>query len=190
MSSEQEFQQRTERIEQLVQRINQLGDDEARTAALELLQSVMDLHGSAFARIVELLADAGEAGRSALAKLGGDPLLCGLMVLYDVHPIPMQERVAAAIEKLRPQLRKRQASVELLGISDGVVQLEVHASGHGCHSSPDATKQQVEQAVLEAAPEAAEIRIHGISTSSAEFVSVTMLQPAAREGTENEKSAA
>ena len=190
MSSEQEFQQRTERIEQLVQRINALPDEEARTAALELLQSVMDLHGSAFTRIVEVLTDAGDAGRSALAKLGGDPLICGLMVLYDVHPIPMQDRVTAAIEKLRPQLRKREASAELLGISNGVVEVEVHALGHGCHSSPDAVKQQVEQAILEAAPETSSILVHGISTSSEGFVPVNMLQPAAREGSDYEKSPA
>ena len=190
MSSEQEFQQRTDRIQQLVQRISELADEEARAAALELLQSVMDLHGSAINRVVEILTDAGDAGRSALAKLGGDPLICGLMVLYDVHPVSMQDRVAAAIEKLRPQLRKREATVELLGISDGVVQLEIHASGHGCHSSPDAIQQQVEQAVLEAAPETVEIRVQGMSTSSAAFIPVTMLQPAAREGKQYEKSSA
>ena len=190
MTSDQEFQQRTEQIEQLVQRINALADSEARTAALELLQAVMDLHGSAMARLVEVLANAGEAGRSALTELGNDPLLCGLMVLYEVHPVAIEDRVAAAIEKVRPQLRKRGASVELLGISDGVVQLEVHASGHGCHSSPDAVKQQVEQAVLEAAPETTEIRIHGISASSAVLIPVNMLQPAATEGNEYEKSPA
>jgi len=190
MSSEEEFQQRTEQIQRLVQRINALADEEARTAALELLQSVMDLHGSAMTRIVEVLTDAGDAGRAALAKLGSDPLICGMMVLYDVHPIPMQDRVTAAIEKVRPQLRKRGASVELRGICDGVVQLEIHTSGQGCHSSPEAIKEQVDQAILEAAPETAEIQVHGMSTSSAAFIPVTMLQPAAKEGNEYEESTA
>jgi Fe-S cluster biogenesis protein NfuA len=180
MSSEQEFQQRSEQIEQLVARANALENDEARTTALELLQSMMDLHGAAITRIVEVLSDAGEAGRSALAKLGSDPLICGLMVLYDVHPVRMPERVAAAIEKVRPQLRKHGGSVELLGINDGVVQIEIHASGHGCHSSPDALKQQVEQAILEAAPETGQIIVHGDAASSGGFIPINMLQPAAR----------
>ena len=64
-----EFQAHTERIEQLVQRVSALADEEARTTALELLQSMMDLHGTVVSRIVELLG-ASEAGRASLAKLG------------------------------------------------------------------------------------------------------------------------
>jgi Fe-S cluster biogenesis protein NfuA len=180
MSSEQEFQQRSEQIQQLVERVNALEDEEARATALELLQSMMDLHGAAISRMVELLTEAGEEGRSALAKLGRDPLICGLMVLYDAHPVPMQERVAAAIEKIRPQLQKHGGSIELLGVSDGVVELEIHSSGQGCHSSPDALKEQAEQAILEAAPETAQILVRGVAASSAGFIPVSMLQPAAR----------
>ena len=111
MSSDQEFQQRTERIEQLVQRINALADGEARTAALELLQAVMDLHGSAIARLVDVLANAGEAGRSALTKLGNDPLLCGLMVLYEVHPVAIEDRIAAAYATKYTRARSRSSAL-------------------------------------------------------------------------------
>jgi Fe-S cluster biogenesis protein NfuA len=180
MSGEQEFQQRSEQIEQLVQRINAFPDEEARTVALELLQATMDLHGAAVTRMVEVLTESGDAGRSALAKLASDPLICGLMVLYDVHPLPMAERVAAALEKVRPQLRKHGGSVELLGAGDGVVEIEIHASGQGCHSSPEALKQQVEQAILEAAPETAQILVRGDAAVSAGFIPLNMLQPAAR----------
>lgn len=190
MSGEQEFQRRTEAIEQLIQRVNALADEQARTAALELLQATMDLHGAAVARVVEVLSEPGEAGRSALAKLGSDPLICGLMVLYDVHPIPMEARVVAAIDKVGPQVRKHGGSVQLLGVSDGVVQVEIHASGQGCHSSPDALKQQVEQAILEAAPEITQVQVHGEAASSGAFIPVTMLQPAAKEDKNHEVSAA
>jgi Fe-S cluster biogenesis protein NfuA len=190
MTGEQEFQQRSEEIERLVQRVNALPDDDARATALELLQAVMDLHGAGFARMVEVLRDCGDGGQTALKKLGTDPLLCGLMVLYEVHPLTMEERVAAALEKIRPQLRKHDARVELLSISEATVRVEIHASGQGCHSSPDAIKQQVEQAILEAAPETAQIVVEGVPASVAGFVPINMVQPALKEERRYEKSSA
>ena len=190
MTGEQEFQQRTEEIERLVQRVNDLVDDDARTIALELLQSVMDLHGAGFARIVEVLRESGEAGHTALKKLGADPLLCGLMVLYDVHPFTMEERVASAVQKAQQQIRKHGGAVELLSVVDGVVRVEIHASGQGCHSSPDAIKEQVEQAILEAAPETTRILVEGIASAAGGFVPINMVQPALKEERRYEKSSA
>ena len=59
-----EFQAHTEQIERLVERVSALRDDDARATALDLLQAVMDLHGAGVSRIVEMLGDSGEAGRS------------------------------------------------------------------------------------------------------------------------------
>src|SRR6266513_1911909 len=95
-----EFQSQTEQVNRLVQRVSELQDENARTTALELLQSLMDLHGAVVSRIVELLSESGEAGWSSLTKLGSDPLVCGLLVLYGVHPVPMEQRVANAIERV------------------------------------------------------------------------------------------
>ena len=56
-----------------MERVNDIADDDARTTALELMQSLMDLHGAGLSRIVEVLADSGESGRNSLAKLGAIP---------------------------------------------------------------------------------------------------------------------
>ena len=172
-----EFQAHTEQIDRLVQRVMALTDDDARNTALELLQSVMDFHGVVASRIVEVLS-AGEAGRTSLAKLGSDPLICGLLVLYGIHPIPLEERIRQALEKARPQLQKHGGSVELLGISDAVVRVNVHSAGHGCGSSPDAIKQKVEQAILEAAPEVVEIVVEGLPAREGKFIPLQAIQPA------------
>ena len=124
-----EFQAHTEQIERLVQRVSALADDDARNTALELLQSLMDLHGAALSRVVEVLTEAGDAGRNSLAKLGNDPLICGLLVLYGVHPVPLEDRVARAIEKVAPQLRKHGGTVELLGVADAVVRVKLQSFG-------------------------------------------------------------
>lgn len=182
-----DFQTHTARIEQLVQRVSALADEEARTTALELLQSIMDLHGTVVSRIVELLGSS-EAGRTSLAKLGNDPLICGLLVLYGVHPITLDERVAQAIQNVRPQLRKHSAEVDLIGIADAVVRVKIQSSGHGCGSSPDALKATVEQAILEVAPEVLEVVAEGVPSTG--FVPLNLIQPAGKKEDHYEKSAA
>jgi Fe-S cluster biogenesis protein NfuA len=172
-----EFQAHTERIEQLVQRVSSLADEEARTAALELLQSMMDLHAAGISRIVEML-NSGEAGRASLAKLGSDPLVCGLLVLYGVHPVSLEDRVARAVENVRPQLRKHSGTAELIGITDDVVRVKIQSTGHGCGSSVDALKGTVEQAILEAAPEVVGVVVEGVPASATGFVPLNLIQPA------------
>ena len=185
-----EFQQHAARIEELVSHVTAISDNDARTTALELMQSFMDLHGSGFARLVELLSEAGEPGRTALATLGRDPLLCGLLVLYGVHPVSVQDRVAEALERISPQLRKRSSGVELQGIDGDVVRLTLQGSGHGCGSSPDALKSIVEQAVREVAPEIFEVAIELPRNAQSGFVPLNTLQAPTSEEKRYEESAA
>lgn len=176
-----EFQQHAQKVEQLVQRVTSLADEDARTSALELMQGLMDLHGSAITRMVEILAESGESGRSSLEKLGSDPLVCGLLVLYGVHPVPFEARVVDALERVAPKLRKQSGSAELLGISENAVRIAVQGSGTGCHSSPDALKEIVEQAVRELAPEVTELLIEVPASAQSGFVPLNVLQPAITE---------
>jgi Fe-S cluster biogenesis protein NfuA len=173
-----EFQAHAEQVERMVQRVNELKDDDARATALELMQSLMDMHGAALSRIVEVLQDSGDGGRNALASLGSDPLICGMWVLYGVHPLSLDQRVRRAIEKVRPQVHKQGGTVELIDASDTVVRVSITSTGNGCHSSPDALKSAVEQAIREAAPEVIDFIAEGVPTSTAGFIPVTMIQPA------------
>src|SRR5215470_6470944 len=94
-----EFQLHAQKIDQLVQRVSEFQDEETRRAALALVQALMDLHGSGVTRVVEVLAESGESGQASLERLGNDPLICGLFVLYGVHPVPLGARVAGALER-------------------------------------------------------------------------------------------
>jgi hypothetical protein len=168
-----EFQAYTKRVDELVERVSDLPESEARTAALELLQSLMDLHGATMARIVELLSASGDSSRKSLLKLAADPLVCGLLVLYGIHPVRVEERVADAVEKLLPQLQKQGTTAELVDIRDGVVRVKIGRKTQV--GNPDKLRAIVEQAILEVAPEVAQINIEGLNGAS--FVPVSMLQP-------------
>ncbi len=185
-----EFVSHTEQIERLVERVSLLEDETARTTALELLQSVMDLHGAVISRIVEVLSESGESGHTSLAKLGSDPLICGLLVLYGAHPVALGDRVAQAVEKARAQVRKHGGAVELIALDDSVVRLKIESAGTGCHSSAEAIKETVEQAILELAPEITRVIAHGVAESGAGFVPLNMIQSAIKEDKKYEESTA
>ncbi len=185
-----EFQEKTGEIDRLVQRVTAFTDENARITSLDLLQSMMDLHGAAMSRLVELLSESGEAGRSALTNLGSDPLICGLLVLYGIHPVPLQERVSRAVDKVRPQLQKHGGSVEVIEVAEDTVRVNIQSSAQGCGSSPDAVKATVEQAILEAAPDVINIVIEGAESATSGFVPLNMIQPVTKEEMKYEKSTA
>jgi Fe-S cluster biogenesis protein NfuA len=170
-----EFQTRTQQIERLLEQINTLDDESARLTAVELMQTLMDLHGAALCRIVEMLSNSGESNRSALRKISDDPLVCGLLVLYGIHPLSPQERVVRAVERIKPQLQKLGSTLELTTIDDNVVHLKLLGTRLDVHSATSA-RAMIEQAVRESVPEVAEVAIDGVPDSG--FVPLTMIQPA------------
>jgi hypothetical protein len=181
-----EFQAHTQQVERLVQRVNELPDENARATALELLQSVMDFHGATLSRIVELLSE-DEKYQASLSKLATDPLICGLLVLYGIHPVALAERVAQAIEKLQLELQKLDAGVELLAVSDDEVRVKVQSRRQGLAPAPEKIRQAVERAILEAAPEVTHVIIEGIAPSG--FVPLNQLQTVPKEKAYEESTA-
>lgn len=183
-----EFQAQTQRLNEVVERASSLSDEKARSTALELLQAAMDMHGTVMSRIVEILSDSGDAGRASLAKLGADPLVCGLLVLYGIHPVGMEERVSRVLEKQRAQFRKLGGSVTLLQVTDQAVRVRIQPENNGFHFAPENLKSAAELTILEAAPEVGEIVVEGLISAS--FVPLNMIQPATKEEKTYEESTA
>jgi Fe-S cluster biogenesis protein NfuA len=170
-----EFQAHIEKVEQLLEKVSAFNDENARATAVELMQVLMDLHGAAISRIVEVLSSSGDAGRNSLMELADDSLICGLLVLYGVHPVVLEERVLRALEELRPQLQKLGMTVELTSAAEGTVRVNVQSSRPDTHSA-ESVRAMIERSIREAAPEVAEITIGGLQAPG--FVPVNMIQPA------------
>ena len=168
-----EFEAYTQRVERALQEVNTLADDKARNSATELMQALMDLHGAAMSRVLELLS--GDESRVLLSKIGDDPLICGLLVLYGIHPVSLEERLRSTVEKLRLKLEKQGTSLELISTRDDVVRIKIESSQQDRHTS-GSVQAMIQQAIREAAPEVAEIVIEGVLPSG--FVPLNMIQPA------------
>ncbi|HYP26793.1 MAG TPA: NifU family protein [Blastocatellia bacterium] len=161
MHEENEFHQRIRKIEGLVRRIESIRDESERASALELLQTVMDLHGAGLERMMSVAFDAGEEGRRIIDGFASDDLVSSLLLLYGLHPLDLESRVLAALDKVRPMLRSHGGSVEVLGVDGGEVRLRLEGRCGGCGSSAEAVRQSVEEAVYDAAPDMSGLRIEG-----------------------------
>jgi Fe-S cluster biogenesis protein NfuA len=150
------FRLQTERVEKLARRLETAGDPETRAIALDLVQSVIELHGAALQRLADSLARTPE-GRQALAEAVEDDLVSAMLLLHSLHPDDIETRVLRGIEKVRPYLKSHGGDVELASVVDGVVRLRLHGSCGSCPSSSITLKNAVEAALFEAAPDIVEI---------------------------------
>ena len=172
MAGQPEFQHKLEAIEELIGRIENAADPAMQAAAHELVELVMELHGIALARTLELLRAGGEPGLQWIDKLGRDDLVSSVLVLQGLHPLSIQERTERAIEKIRPSLKQRGGDVELLSVDGGVPKIKLHANSHAA-----ALKEMVEGAVYQAAPDITSLVIEG-PEERAGFVPLDMLRSA------------
>jgi Fe-S cluster biogenesis protein NfuA len=178
MPAQAEFQKRLQSIEALLGEIEAAADPSLRTSVQQLVQLVMDLHGGALERTLELIRATGEEGEAIVQKLGRDELVASLLVLYGLHPLTLEERVTLGLDKARLRLRAHDGEVELLSIHDGAVRLRLRANGHGCGSTAQALKEMVEEAVYQSAPDVTALAIEGAEEKQG-FVSIDALKASA-----------
>jgi Fe-S cluster biogenesis protein NfuA len=112
--------------------------------------------------------------------LTGDELLGHLLVLHDLHPEPVDRRVARAVDELRGPIAERGGSLELVDVDAGVVTLRL-ATG-GCASSGADVTDGVRESLLAIAPELVEVRCVPPARQPT-FVSMnSLMRPAASAG--------
>lgn len=157
-----DFQARLRQLDDLLRQVEQSGDPTLRTYLQRIVQAILDLHGAGLEKLLEHIANDGSAGRRILDACGRDPVVSGMLLLHDRHPLDLEARVRLALESVRPALRSHGGNVELIDIDDGVVRLRLVGSCHNCSSSAATTEQTIEAAVLGFAPEIADIEVEGL----------------------------
>ena len=144
------------RVQELTGRLEDLDDPACRELAEELTSAVVQMYGAGLERIVEL-ADAGT--RDEMAK---DELVAGLLMIHDLYPVPIEERVMQALDTVRPYMESHGGNVEFLGIEDGVAKLRLEGSCKSCRASSSTLELAVRQALEEAAPDLLGMDVEGV----------------------------
>ncbi len=176
MADTKDFRDEMQRIGQLVQEIESIADPAVKASTKILVQSIMDLHGAALEKALDIVAGAGEQGLSIIHQMGRDPLVSSVLLLYGLHPDDIETRVANALEQVRPKLRKQGCEVELASVSGGAIQLQVETGSHTCGSTAQTVKASLEGAIYDAAPDLTSLVIEGLDEKTASgFVALDKL---------------
>jgi Fe-S cluster biogenesis protein NfuA len=149
---QREFTKRSERVEELVHRLENSGDPATRAMARELMQAVIELHGVALEHIIRLI-DKLPGADAVLASLAADPIVSGVLSLHSLHPVPIQTRIEAALDGARPYLKSHGGNVELISVADGKAHIRLQGACGSCSSSLQTMKQTIESAIYDVAPE-------------------------------------
>ena len=177
--------QSIEQIEKLIQTIENLPDPAARASTIALVQALMEFHGDALDHLMEIVAAQGETGYSIFDKFAADEVVSSLLLLYGLHPLPLETRVSQALQKVRPYLDSHGGDVELLGIDAGVVRLRLQGSCKSCPSSSMTLKLAIEEAIYAAAPDVTSIEAEGTTERATQTGFVQIGKPQAKRNGSN-----
>ncbi|HXU46493.1 MAG TPA: NifU family protein [Thermoanaerobaculia bacterium] len=151
-----------ERVQELISRVERIEDPLAREVASDLAAAMLDLYGEGLGRIFAALDAGGPAGAAIRDRLVADGVVGSLLLIHDLYPVPLEERVHEALEKVRPYMESHGGNVEVLSLEGGIARLRLHGSCHGCPSSAATLELAIKQALAETAPDLLDIEVEGV----------------------------
>ncbi|HET7814257.1 MAG TPA: NifU family protein [Candidatus Baltobacteraceae bacterium] len=144
-------------VEELTGRVESLLRAANSRAADELVQTLVTLYGEGLRRVLDALAGA-PGGADVLDRLCSDPFVSSLLIVHDLHPVPLAQRIEAALDKARPYIHSHGGKVEVVAIEGGVVKLRMSGTCDGCPASSATMKLNIEREIARVAPEILEVR--------------------------------
>ncbi|HEV7627927.1 MAG TPA: NifU family protein [Streptomyces sp.] len=154
---ESEAREHVARTEELLSGLEGLADAGAREHAMDALHALAQLYGECLARVMQ------HADAATKAAIASDELVSHLLLVHDLHPEPVEQRVRRALDGVR--------GATVLSVQGPEVR--VGLSKQGCGSPSEAqVSQAVRDAVAWAAPE-----IERVETESADATPEVTLIP-------------
>ncbi len=162
------------RVEELSARAEQLEDLRARELTEELVSAVIAMYGDGLERIMAVIRDSREAGATILDELSQDGAVASLLLIHDLYPVGLAERVLEALETVRPYMESHGGDVELVELTDdGVARLALQGSCHGCNASRATLETAITNALEEHCPDLAGIEVGGVLEESGAVSEIT-----------------
>ena len=159
--SDADFLRDGRRIQELVEKINAMPDPAARRMLQECLESVLSFYGHGLSRVMDLVDKDGGKIREVLLN---DPGVRSLLLIHGLHPDPLEKRLHAALEKVRPYMKSHGGDVELLSLEDDFARLRLEGHCKTCPSSTVTLELAVRAALEEACPDLQGFEVEGIKT--------------------------
>jgi Fe-S cluster biogenesis protein NfuA/nitrite reductase/ring-hydroxylating ferredoxin subunit len=150
-------------VQDLQARLESSQDSATRALAEELVSAVVQMYGAGLERVLGTLLQAGPEGERLAASLPEDPLVATLLLIHDLHPVPLEQRVQQALDSVRPYMESHGGNVELLSLEDGIARIHLQGSCSDCSASSVTLELAIKQALEEAAPDLEGLEVEGVA---------------------------
>ena len=160
---EELLEQLLERVQEHQERLESAGESVPADLAQELVAGVVEMYGAGLERILSSLFAAGDDGARLAIGLAEDPFIATLLLIHDLHPVPLEDRVQGALESVRPYMESHGGDVELLSLEGGVARIRLRGSCSDCSASSVTLELAIKQALEEAAPDLDGLEVEGVA---------------------------
>ncbi len=164
-----------ERVQELQDRLDSVGDPATRKIAEELVSAVVQMYGAGLERILERMLVAGETGEQIAVALTDDHFLATLLLIHDLHPVPLEARVQEALDSVRPYMESHGGNVELLSLDNGIARIHLRGSCSDCSASAMTLELAIKQALEQAAPDLEGLEVEGVAPQTMDGTGLPMV---------------
>ncbi len=172
------------RVQELQEALDAAADGPVRRLGEELIAAVVQMYGSGLQRILEALFAAGEDGERIAVSLADDALVSTLLLIHDLHPVPLEERVQVALASVRPYMESHGGNVELLALERGIARIHLQGSCSDCSASTVTLELAIKQALEDAAPDLDGLEVVGVAPQTMGDTGLPMVTGSAPTGIE------
>jgi Fe-S cluster biogenesis protein NfuA/nitrite reductase/ring-hydroxylating ferredoxin subunit len=156
-------QERSRKLQQLLQQAAELRDPVARALVHECFQSLLSFYGDGLARLMEVVHACGPAGETFLEELIKEPTIRALLLIHGLHPLPLETRLRQAVERIRPYMESHGGNVELLSLENDFARLRLQGSCKSCPSSSVTMELALRHAIEDLCPDLLGFEVEGAS---------------------------
>src|ERR1700733_13325750 len=172
------------RVEELQAALETCGESVPRGLAEELVSAVAQMYGAGLEQIVGSVSEAGPQGEQIAASLLDDPLVATLLLIHDLHPVSLEQRVQQALGSDRPYMESHGGNVELLSLEHGVARIHLRGSCSDCSASSVTLELAIKQALEEAGPDLEGLEVEGMAPQTVNGDGLPMVTGSAPTGME------
>jgi len=151
-----------ERVQELLGSLDEIADPVAQHRVQELVGAVLELYGAGLERILGVVDDAGVSALPIRDALLDDGIVASLLLIHGLYPISLEERIAQALDSVKPFMATHGGDVEILSVEDGVARLKLKGSCDGCPSSAATLENALREAIDAAAPDLLALEVEGV----------------------------
>ena len=162
-----------ERLQKLLAEVEALPYPGARELIQDCMESVLGFYGTGLKRILQVVSEDGPEGRKVFRDLIRDDVVKGLLLIHDLHPLNLEDRLLEALDKVRPYLKSHGGNVELISLDNDVARLRLQGTCQSCASSSVTLELAIRHAIEQACPDLVHFEVEGVEQdkSAASLVS-------------------